>query len=268
MTRSVHENCYIFQCGVHRIVFAHSFSRIAPYILHKHTLAFDGWMCAIHGLFNSQPKSTETTVGQLEIDLIRSVVRARVSSRLGSSTMCAIFVFSHFIGKLHSERAIAFHPWNFRIHHYYGFFFSVSVKYIFITSFSAAANEKQKQKKDREQKQIIWNPRDFNSATFQCDGARAELETRMSRTKSTSMNRKGHVLLRLWRHCDTKRLHIISHKSLLISTAASRCFTKSRECCVFAAVAIGMRETIVAYVLHMWRIIPSSLGVWCHQRAE
>lgn len=38
-----------------------------------------------------------------------------------------------------------------------------------------------------------------------------------------SKNRKRHVLQCLWRQCDTKRLHIISHTSLLISAAASRC---------------------------------------------
>lgn len=120
---------------------SHSYSCVATF----YTETF-----AIHGMFNSQLKPTEKTIGQLEIDRVRSFLnaRARVSARFFQAS-----AFNHDMHFLFSAislenriRCEQLHCKCRFVHHFLMPSFSESVKYIFITSIFGGATENNKKK--------------------------------------------------------------------------------------------------------------------------
>lgn len=127
---------------------SHSYSCVATF----YTETF-----AIHGMFNSQLKPTEKTIGQLEIDRVRSFLnaRARASARFFQAS-----AFNHDMHFLFSAislenriRCEQLHCKCRFVHHFLMPSFSESVKYIFITSIFGGATENNKKKNVKQKQQ-------------------------------------------------------------------------------------------------------------------
>lgn len=107
------------------------------------------------------------------------------------------------------------------------------------------------------------DPRDLSYAKISPIRSNSRVRTVRAEHR-ISKNRWGHVLVGLWRLCDTKRLHITSHLSWVaahLAAAASRCYNIPYIYCFWIAVAVGMRQTTVAYVSHacVWLIVLNGL---------